>query len=188
MHDPMTVAFDIAIPKFWRKKKFGIRGRIELLTIWHVDPEKDGSDDSCDWFGSRRTREHGWYPHMLDSYHQMSDEAKEAIDFLWYAFRSKLSARPWWRHPRWHIHHWQFQIHFLQALKRYLFSRCMKCGGRFTWREAADGQVIGEWSSKGPSWFKNTERIRHMDCARRGTGAERPAGFGPEVGAYPGPN
>lgn len=34
MHDPMTVCFDI--------------GR--FITIWHVDPERDGSDDSCGWF------------------------------------------------------------------------------------------------------------------------------------------
>ena len=26
------------------------------ITIWHVDPEKDGSDDSCDWFHRRLTK------------------------------------------------------------------------------------------------------------------------------------
>lgn len=25
-----------------------------LLTVWHVDPETDGSDDSCDWFGGKK--------------------------------------------------------------------------------------------------------------------------------------
>jgi len=34
MHDPCTVAHDI-------------RG---LLTVWHVDPEADHTDDSCGWF------------------------------------------------------------------------------------------------------------------------------------------
>ncbi len=34
MHDPTTLAFQIG----------------NILTIWHHDPEKDGSDDSCGWF------------------------------------------------------------------------------------------------------------------------------------------
>lgn len=44
MHDPMTVAFEINWPSFTKE-----RGR-NLVTIWHVDPEKDGTDDSCGWF------------------------------------------------------------------------------------------------------------------------------------------
>lgn len=48
MHDPMTVAFDIKNPF--------VRGdyKPSLITVWHVDPERDGSDDSCDWFGGKR--------------------------------------------------------------------------------------------------------------------------------------
>lgn len=47
MHDPMTVAHEIYLgPK---KKKNG-HYRSPLITIWHVDPEKDGTDDSCGWF------------------------------------------------------------------------------------------------------------------------------------------
>lgn len=50
MHDPMTVAFDIRSP-IKRKSKFFPKGyREPLVTIWHCDPEKDGSDDSCGWF------------------------------------------------------------------------------------------------------------------------------------------
>lgn len=58
MHDPMTVAFEIKYP--WRK--YGAAGRSEflrnyresLITIWHVDPETDGTDDSCGWFARAR--------------------------------------------------------------------------------------------------------------------------------------
>ena len=35
MHDPMTTAFDIHLFGYW------------LATIWHVDPETDGTDNSC---------------------------------------------------------------------------------------------------------------------------------------------
>lgn len=54
MHDPLTVAFQIRYP--WRK--YGNRGRTEFerqyretfITIWHRDPGRGGSDDSCGWF------------------------------------------------------------------------------------------------------------------------------------------
>lgn len=46
MHDPCTVAFDIRWPKFLSHSEYGD----QLLTIWHRDPEADGSDDSCGWF------------------------------------------------------------------------------------------------------------------------------------------
>lgn len=58
MHDPMTVAFDIKYP--WRGKpdKFNQKGRRDtFITIWHRDPERGGSDDSCGWFAPRLTKE-----------------------------------------------------------------------------------------------------------------------------------
>lgn len=62
MHDPKTVAFEIKYP--WRaysRKKLGNKPKspltefestyhASLITIWHVDPELDGSADSCGWF------------------------------------------------------------------------------------------------------------------------------------------
>jgi len=58
MHDPMIVAFDIHLPlgkthilpsgKKWKSKN-------TLLTIWHNDPETDGSDDSCGWSSPKTT-------------------------------------------------------------------------------------------------------------------------------------
>lgn len=47
MHDPMTMAFEIYLGK--KKKKNG-KYRNPFITIWHKDPEKDGTDDSCGWF------------------------------------------------------------------------------------------------------------------------------------------
>lgn len=44
MHDPMTLAFSIKSPI----ERNGYRE--SLVDIWHVDPEKDGTDDSCGWF------------------------------------------------------------------------------------------------------------------------------------------
>lgn len=41
--------------------------------------------------------------------------------------------RPWWRHPRWHVWHWSFQVHPLQKLNRFLFERCATCGKGFAY-------------------------------------------------------
>lgn len=54
MHDPQTVAFEIPSPFKVKKpvSTFFPKGfyRKTLITIWHVDPETDGTDDSCGWF------------------------------------------------------------------------------------------------------------------------------------------
>jgi len=59
MHDPMTQAFRIPYP--WRaysrsnaRNDFERHYRHPFITIWHVDPERDGSDDSCGWFMRER--------------------------------------------------------------------------------------------------------------------------------------
>lgn len=51
MHDPMTVAHEIYLGG---KKKRNGHYRTPLITIWHVDPETDGTDDSCGWFKRAR--------------------------------------------------------------------------------------------------------------------------------------
>lgn len=45
MYDPSTLIYSLYIPYT----------RIHLLDIWHVDPETDGSDDSCGWFAPKLT-------------------------------------------------------------------------------------------------------------------------------------
>ena len=45
MHDPWTLAHKIKSPF---KNKSGYRN--SLISIWHVDPETDGTDNSCGWF------------------------------------------------------------------------------------------------------------------------------------------
>ena len=52
MHDPSTVAFEIKFP--WWRTFHGKRYFAPFITIWHEDPETDGSDDSCGWFKRAR--------------------------------------------------------------------------------------------------------------------------------------
>lgn len=63
--------------------------------------------------------------------------------------------RPWYRHPRWHIHHWRIQWHWGQKLYRFLFSRCCICGKRFS--KWGDTNVISNWDG---------DRIWHGECDR----------------------
>ena len=200
MHDPMTVAFEIRYP--W--KKYGASGRNEFernyhepfITIWHVDPEKDGSDDSCDWSG-RKTKQaekdfaarlvdneydnlrsffSTWIPapcakhanredcydnncHLGDHAENCSrEEMKSRILNIFRCYKREFH----WRYPvRWHFWHWKFQCHPLQQFKRWTFSRCCKCGGRFKYGESP---VSGCWDSTGPLWFRSEKHTYHSNC------------------------
>jgi hypothetical protein len=68
--------------------------------------------------------------------------------------------RKWWQHPKWHIHHWRVQVRFLLWFKRWAFTRCAKCGGRFKWMESG---VSHQWDSGGPMWFRS-EDLTHSNC------------------------
>jgi hypothetical protein len=173
MHDPKTVAFDFKLPWFGAKK-LGMRPYISLLTIWHVDPELDNDEDSCGWH----------WPHLTEEEHAKArDLAYSKVDNLLFWFDEKATKedvrwrivklfrilkrmqRPWYRHPRFHVRHWDLQWHLVQRFKRYMFSRCYVCDQGFTWEDAA-GRVIGRgWHGNQPAWFYNAESIRHMGCS-----------------------
>jgi hypothetical protein len=187
MHDPMTVAFTIRYP--WRDaptKHFPAGYRHTFITVWHVDPEKRGNDDSCDWFGSHRKlnqRERELWHALDDLFHTLGNrpywpdpklygseyleirgddtgvvgQAQRAVA------RWKERGRFRW-HPRWHFWHWSFQVHPLQAFKRWAFTRCAVCGGRFAWGQSG----TGTWSGTGPLWFRS-ERLTHMGCSHGAT-------------------
>jgi hypothetical protein len=244
MHDPMTVAFDIKYP--W-KDKTGYRNT--FITIWHVDPETDRSDDSCGWFlrprhldkkvldkivkefsfdwdGFFETEDKKYncglflengQPHFsvigitINLFYKAALEvfrsrqkgsgykyqkkamryiqrnlaeilffAENPVDSLFNSITRKFEEgckeeytpqaredrirsmagvvysyierdlRPWYKHPRWHIHHWKIQIHPLPKISRFLFDRCCICGKRFGYRESPIGNWEGNkiWHSK----------------------------------------
>lgn len=37
--------------------------------------------------------------------------------------------KPWWKHPRWHIHHWQIHFDLTRNIRR-MFQRCASCERR----------------------------------------------------------
>lgn len=145
------------------------------------------SDDTCDWFGSHRrlspreealSRAIDELKHTLGFAPYYPDPKLYGPDYMsmdaWTA-ESRIGpigelqrahgdwkARHGFRwHPRWHIHHWKMQIHPLQDLKRWLFSRCRDCGGRFAWGETG---WTNQWDSGGPRWFRSERDLHHMNC------------------------
>lgn len=180
----MTVAFSVRRP--WprrtvhetERRLYGRWYWPTIVTIWHVDPERDGSDDSCDWFGRKRTlhpQERAIFealidletlldnrPHFPDSReHRAFQPLKSAVWALTRRRRARL-------HPRWHVWHWQVQIHALQAFKRWAWSRCAKCGRRFSWGYAPCSY---NWNGGGPRWFRGEPGVFHQHCSGMGVAA-----------------
>jgi len=249
MHDPMTVAFAIKRPWPGRYPD-GNRYWPTLVTIWHVDPEKGGSDDSCGWshprlsdFQRSRLQSLAWneardpyylkrsgrkwagtrheaeamyrglilcvaraidvevrydfaaalaaraihFPDCTDAadmfcfepgYHtnfkkDMKDEREQYfMGIVCSIARGILAAnRPWYRHPRWHLWHWKIQIHSLQNFKRWAFSRCEYCGGRFCYGESP---CTFSWNGTGPLWFRSEKSVHHSGCSRKSDAVKIP--------------
>lgn len=159
MHDPMTLVYSC-----------------RLFDVWHVDPEKDGSDDSCDWFNHGKAEDRAdptrqavyealWdMETLLDNRPHYPDSPEHrAFQPLKAAVRAALAPppRPWWRHPRWHVWHWKIVVHPVLSFKRWLFSRCATCGKGFRWGYAP---VSSSWDSPGPRWFRGERNVRHHEC------------------------
>jgi len=172
VHDPLKQAFRI--------KFLG-------LLIWHVDPEKRGDDDSCDWWGRYRPlnkREQAIAeaaenlestldnrPHWADD----GNHSREHRDFqeLKAAIREWRRRSPWRVPVRWHIWHWRLQFSWLLHFKRWAFSKCCRCGKGFTWGYAPCSSA---WNGTGPRWFRGEEHTYHHDCSEPRSSGEAAAG------------
>lgn len=147
MHDPLTVAFEIEWPIH--------------ITIWHKDPEKDGTDSSCMhriWYRKLNSREKALSQFIYDGEIIFDNRPHypNSREHFWYQ-ELKILRREWRarRTPYipWQCHfwHWRLQIHCLQKLWRWLFKRCAVCGKRLGYNESA----IGSWSG---------DAIWHQKC------------------------
>jgi hypothetical protein len=219
MHDPMTVAHEIYLGN--KRKKNG-HYRSPLITIWHADPESDGTDDSCGYTRPKLTDTQIAYTKKIakDQFDQLyarkaaiaegkdyahvcyNQDIYGTIYWLWRCFSKGKEVwqygkpmsnhdlqyvyqlatnpidnfqnyknntleefetfvrliykaycaykRPWYKHPRWHIHHWRIQFHPLQQLKRRYWDKCAICGKR-----GFKGSAHSDWDGK---------RLWHSEC------------------------
>ena len=51
-------------------------------------------------------------------------------------------ARPWWKSPNLHVHHWRFVFPWFRSLRRLLWDRCCKCRKTLGWNKS----VSSDWS------------------------------------------
>lgn len=184
MRDPMSVAFEIRYP--WRHYKtptsdFERTYRDPFITVWHVDPESDGSDDSCDWFNRKRKlgpnekalQEAIWdlenildnKPHFPDS---REHKAFQPLVAAARAFLYRPSRTHFWQlPPRWHFWHWSIQVRPLQNLRRYLLTRCCKCGKGFRYGESPSTNY---WDAPKIRFLRGEVGLYHNDCNNPGSG------------------
>lgn len=231
MHDPATLAFDIKLP--WNNNSF--------ITIWHIDPEKDGSDDSCGWFmRSRHGNKEilnkiekdfkfewnhgvptGWFDKngnpnystqaivlgmfriatnnvfghwtkkadnfLKNNLYNILHFAENSCDSMYTMINQSFGKekeearikqcasviyswilradRPWYKHPKYHFWHWEVNIHPLQKLRRYLFSRCTVCGKGFGYGEIITSNCWNKPKNRWFEFFRSERNITHSDCA-----------------------
>lgn len=106
----------------------------------------------------------------LDNIRSSSNAAKTDLDEFARLLRCVLriirtDSRWWFQHPKWHVWHWQIKIEPLTVFKRWAFSRCGVCHGRFAWNESP---TTTSWHSTGPLWFRSEKDIYHSGCVPQG--------------------
>jgi hypothetical protein len=112
-----------------------------IVTLWHVDPEVGGDDDSCSRAYLNRWRDA----------HKDGDALR-----TWFWFQLVK------RHRWWHVRHWRVQVRAWQSFNRWAWSRCTHCGGRFRWGYSP---VSHSWYGTGPRWRRGEEDIYHHECS-----------------------
>lgn len=147
--------FDSDGSRNWNKSRRWMRKHLFDILIFAENPTDSLHDGITMKFGddSLGKTESEVKRHRKERIHQM------AVCIYGWILRAE---QRWWQHPRWHFWHWQFQVHGIANLKRWAFSRCCKCGGRFRWGYSV---CTNSWHGTGPLWFRTEQDVYHSDCA-----------------------
>ena len=86
------------------------------------------------------------------------DQPEEIVRLLAGALNRHF--RPWWKHPRWHVHHWKINFHLPRNLRR-MFQPCATCGKGLGFGVSPVDRGDG--------------RLHHSECVGFGEAASRAA-------------
>ena len=94
-------------------------------------------------------------------------EPEETVRLIAAALHRRF--KPWWKHPRWHVHHWRINFDLPRNLRRMLIDRCATCRKPLGFGRVPHSNHLG---------------LHHCACLGRGEAASYPAQSG--VNAAPG--
>jgi hypothetical protein len=52
---------------------------------------------------------------------------------------------PWWKHPRWHVHHWRFNFELPRNIRRAFFEKCIVCRTAIGWGKSPTADSRGSY-------------------------------------------
>jgi hypothetical protein len=155
-----SIVFECDGRSNWKKSRRWMQQNLFDILLFAENPTDSAFFQPIDdWY-----REHG------QSDYKREEKIRSVASMIYGWILRK--TRPWYRHPRWHIHHWRIQIHPIGQFKRWAFSRCCKCGSRFRWGESP---TTDNWNSLGPRWFRSEPDVYHGSCGGVTGSATEPA-------------
>lgn len=108
---------------------------LELRRWWNGQDGKGGTHSS--WllktFTKRRNVDSEALDLALNPLDNLSsiDQPESLVRLIAGALHRRF--KPWWKHPRWHVHHWQMNFDLPRNLRRMLIDKCGTCGKRLGW-------------------------------------------------------
>jgi hypothetical protein len=169
-HDPLPAfAFwrlrpgDLVPHRWWRRVMFSgaffrVGRRWEwflpaVVTVWHRDPESDGTDSSC--------------RNAVRARRQAAIKEHRYLAAAWWDW--------YWRRYDWfHVHHWTVQFDAAQQLRRWALTRCETCGGRQTRGRPVNFHVVVDRDAEDrrrgkrsfrERWLIGERNLHHHDCS-----------------------
>lgn len=194
MHDPMSQALDLCWrPWHWPRALFTHLGcpyrpyHESFVTVWHIDPEREGNDDSCRIDDRKRRPDVvgvGWRWRFHFVHFAWLRLSLVAVlgdgGFRFSFFGSKQKRRPEFAidvrriSPGWGtpgalltaaipypIVGWSVTVHPWRSFRRWLFTRCERCGKRFRWNYAP---ISHSWDSPKPRFLRGARGLYHHEC------------------------
>lgn len=144
-------------PTGWRIFATGHRlGLYRAATIWHVEPGGRDSGEVCGhWVrGDRREflLDRPWLIRLNPTLRLIPGDRTRKGE-------AAIVSTAW----KWHVHHWQMQVHLEQKVRRFLLERCEECGRRFPWGYAP---VSHQWDAPRSRWRDGVvRRAFHHECS-----------------------